>query len=107
MILNTERWWECPSCNHQARTTRGGIITPMHHCPKLSGLEVPLVQVLHNGGLRRGDVHHVVVERQDWVGQERVLLDAKGRAITAVHTERRDGSYDTHVFAPIATATAT
>lgn len=106
--LNTERWWECPSCGHQARTTRAGIITPMHRCAAVAGLEVPLVQVLHNGGIRRGEVRHVAVERGDMIGQERgVLVDGKGRAIQAVVTERADGSNDCHVFAPVATATTT
>ena len=101
--LHAERWWECPSCGHQARTTRGGIITPMHRCPRMAGLEVPLVQVLHNGGIRPGDVRHVVVEREDMIGQERgVLLDSRGRAIQAVVTERWDGTNDCHVFAPTA-----
>jgi hypothetical protein len=105
--LMVERWWECPSCAHQARTTRGGILTPMHRCPEMSGLEVPLVQVLHNGGIRSGDVRHVAVERGDMIGQERgVLVDARGKAIQSVITERRDGSYDCTVFAPVATASA-
>lgn len=103
-----ERWWECPSCHHQTRTTQGGIITPMHRCPAMSGLEVPLVQVLHNGGIRAGDVRHVAVERDDMIGAERgVLVDGRGRAIQAVRTERRDGTNDVHVFAPVATATTT
>ena len=107
-IMIAERWWECPTCHFQHKTIRGGIITPMHRCPQMGGLEVPLVQVLHNGGIRPGDVHHRLVERQDYVGDERgVLYDAKGRAITAVHTERRDGSHDTHVFAPHAYARTT
>jgi hypothetical protein len=72
----------------------------------MGGLEVPLVQVLHNGGIRPGDVRHVAVERGDMVGQEKgVLLDAQGRAIQAIVTERADGSNDCHVFAPVATST--
>jgi len=108
IALNAERWWECPSCHHQARTIRGGILTPMHRCAVMAGLEVPLVQVLHNGGIRSGDVRHVAVERGDMIGREQgVLVDSRGRAIQAVRTERRDGSNDVHVFAPVATATTT
>lgn len=103
-ILESERHWECPSCGYQTTTTRGGIITPMHACPKQTGLQMPLVQVLDNGGLKAGTVRHVVVERQDMIGpNEVVLLDDQGRAIQAVRTERADGSNDCHVFAPLAT----
>lgn len=103
-ILEAERFWECPSCGHRKMTTRAGIITPMHRCPKQMGLEVPLVQVLDGGSLKAGAVRHVVVERMDMIGpNEVVLLDGRGRPIQAVITERADGSNDVHVFAPLAT----
>ena len=80
----------------------------MHPCARMAGLQVPLVQVTHNRGIRAGDVRHVAVERQDWIGQDvGVRRDSDGRAVMAVVTERADGSNDCHVFAPIATLTAT
>lgn len=100
-----EAWWECPSCGHQHKTVDHRVITPMHTCPQLRGIDVPLVRVYTNAGLRRGLVRHVAVERGDWVGKESgVRTDGEGRAVMAVNTERSDGSNDTHVFAPAATA---
>jgi hypothetical protein len=46
-----------------------------------------------------GRVHHRVIERGDYIGSERV---AHG-GVMAVHSERPDGSHDTHVFAATAT----
>lgn len=103
-ILPAERYWECPSCGYQTVTTRGGVITPMHACARQVGLEVPLVQVFDNHGLKPGAVRHVAVERMDMVGAETgVLVDNQGRVIQAIRTERADGSNDCRVFAPLAT----
>jgi hypothetical protein len=50
-------------------------------------------------------VVHRVVEREDYIGAERVQTDDTGRPVMAIQTERSDG-YDTHVFAPTAIAHA-
>jgi hypothetical protein len=45
------------------------------------------------------------MERADYVGAEKGLrYDGEGRPVMSVITDRWDGSYDTAVFAPTATA---
>lgn len=97
-ILDPTRWWECPSCGHQRKTDDPRPISPMHQCPSHSGVDVPLVQVHTNSGIRSSAVRHVVVPRDDYIGGE-----VGATRVMAVRTERADGSNDTHVFAPTAT----
>lgn len=66
----------------------------MHSCAGLGGITVPLIEVRSHD--ERPDGRHVLVEREDYIGDE----DA-GR-IMAVRTERGDGSNDVVVFAPTA-----
>lgn len=102
--------WECPSCGHQEASRPGERVpgpghstTKVHACPRLGGLGVPLVWVTVNAGMRRGMVRHVAVERDDYVGAERGMVrDDRGRVISAVRTERADGSNDVRVHAPTA-----
>jgi len=67
-----------------------------HPCKGLRGLNAPMVAA----GVR---VDVRTVEREDYIGDERVTTDAAGRPIMAVITERPDGE-DRAVFAPLATA---
>lgn len=84
--------WECRSCPAAARTVDDKI--PMHTCRYGTGVMTPLV--------RQGTAAKIeVVERQDYVGDERVLLDHNGRPIMSVVTTRDDGQ-DCSVFAPTA-----
>lgn len=108
MILEPPvRRFECPSCGRQETSRQTGAVTIGHACPKVAGLSVPYVEVM-GSELRKHSVRHVVVERGDWIGDERgVMRDIEGRAVMAVHTERADGSHDTQVFAPSATGTHT
>jgi hypothetical protein len=102
VTLDPTRYWECPSCVAQHVTTRGGVITPMHNCRGHAGMLVPYVQA-HPGRLNPERRHLRVVERGDFTNGDRGLRrDADGRIAMAVHTERRDGSHDTHVFAALA-----
>lgn len=105
-VLDPTRWWECPTCGHQHITREPRAHVPMHPCPDRAGLDVPLVEVHTNAGLARGTVRHRVVEREDYEGDAEGLRRADGRPVMAVHTERADGSHDTHVFAPSASATS-
>jgi hypothetical protein len=74
----------------------------MHPCKALSGFLAPFARV--DGSDLQGVVHRVV-EREDYIAGEHVRLDGEGRPVMAIRTERADG-YDTHVYAPTATATA-
>lgn len=89
-------YWHCPHCTVEARTVDSKI--PMHRCKygPAPGVMTPL--------LRKGERAKVeVVERQDFVGREKVFLDHNGRPIMSVVTTRDDGQ-DCTVFAPTATA---
>lgn len=99
-ILKPEHRWECPSCGLQDVTHEARPHTRMHACRALAGFTVPMAQV--RGNELRGVVHRVV-EREDYIGSERVQLTGEGRPVMAIHTERDDG-HDTHIFAPTATA---
>lgn len=101
-MLDSVRVWECPSCGFRKRTTQPGAITPMHPCSEHDGLDIPLQQAGRHGTV--GPAHKIkVIERGDWVGAEQV----QHGGIMAVHSYRPDGSHDTVVFAPTATAAAT
>jgi hypothetical protein len=98
------RWHECPSCNFRQAVTDPTIQIPMHPCPMQGGLAVPLVRIFSPEGLAPGAVRHVPVVREDYAGREQGLItDDDGRVISAVRTERADGSNDCHAFAPVAT----
>ncbi len=100
-LLDPTKRWECPSCGHQHVTREARPHTPMHPCPRLKGVIAPYVEV--TDALVKHSVRHVVVEREDFIGNELgVATDDEGRAVMAVRTERADGSNDCHVFAPLA-----
>lgn len=101
-----ERYWDCPSCTAQHVTRIVRAHTPMHPCPGALGVLVPYTEA-HPGRLLRPTDrrHHRIIHRGDYQGTERGLrFDTDGRPVMAVHTERPDGSHDTHVFAPAAAA---
>lgn len=105
-ILNPEKWWQCPSCGHQHTTNTPQVVTPLHACPRWAGLAVALVEVHDNQ--TTPTARHRLIARDDYVGRERgVIFGPGGIPIAAVHTERGDGSYDTHVFAPVASISVT
>ena len=101
-LLPTERCWQCPSCGHQHTTNTAQVVTPLHACPHWAGLAVALVEV-HSNHDDTPKVRHRLIMREDYVGREQGIVWGPGGApISAVHTERADGSHDTHVFAPVA-----
>jgi hypothetical protein len=100
-----EKRWECPSCQRQLVTRTASITSELHRCPMQAGMIVPFVEVVSNAGIPKHSMRHVVIERGDYIGEEiGVRHDESGKAVMAVHTERADGSHDTHVFAPAARA---
>lgn len=66
-----------------------------HSCPGLKGMTAPYVPA---GTKCKIEVR----ERDDYVGQENVQLDADGRPIMSAVTTRDDGE-DCTVYAPVAT----
>jgi hypothetical protein len=101
-LLDATKRWECPSCGLQHVTREARPHTPMHDCRALAGLLAPFVAVT-GAELNRHQQRLVVVDREDYVGNEIVRTDGNGRPVMAVRTERADGSNDCHVFAPTAT----
>jgi hypothetical protein len=91
--------WECEHCPTIDQTNDARVHTRMHACARYGGATIPMTM--------RGAGSRVrLVERQDYVGDERVqLLDVDGRArpVMAAVTEHADGRSDAAVFAPIAT----
>lgn len=90
--------WECEHCPLVDRTREAQAHTRMHSCARYGGATIPMTQ--------RGARSRVrLVEREDYVGRERVqLVDVDGRArpVMAAVTDHADGSTDAAVFAPLA-----
>lgn len=104
LLTPAERHWQCPTCELQHVTNGPLSSQPMHHCPFLRGIAVPFVEVLE--GVRAQRARHVVVDWGDYVGDQIVRRDADGRPVSAVRTERADGSNDVVVFPGTATVSA-
>ena len=88
--------WYCPECHVVARTRPEP--NRWHTCARLRGIQAPM--------LRKGAVGRIrVVEREDYIGTEKVqLVGEDKRPVMSIRTERPDGSNDTVVLAPVATA---
>lgn len=96
------RRWQCPSCAHLHETRDARVHVPMHPCPKLHGVVAPYVELHERTELAKSATRHVVNEREDYIGGELVTVDANGRPVMSVNTERADGSNDCHAFAGVA-----
>ena len=96
VMLQTVRRWYCPNCGKEDVTTEPRPHTRMHICPKMAFLTAPLLPA----GTKAKVTRH---EREDYVGDEKVRLDADGRPVMSITTEREEGQ-DVVVFAPTATA---
>ena len=101
LLTPLEKHWECPSCGLQHVTNEPKPHTPMHNCVKLNGLVAPFVEVFGDQ-LEKHSVQHKVVVRGDYLGDELARFDGAGKPITAVLTERADGSNDCYAFAATA-----
>jgi hypothetical protein len=88
------RWWKCPSCPAVGRTQRHEFHVEFHECPALGKASIPLVEVASPDDEPKA--RHIAVEREDYAG------DNFTPRVSAVRTERLDGSNDVTVFAPTA-----
>lgn len=96
-VLQVRHYWHCPNCGLEDQTVEPRTHTRFHKCPALAGITAPMLPV--------GSKARVITrEREDYIGQEDVQLDANGRPIMSVITERDDGSTDVIVFAPTSRA---
>lgn len=105
LLTPVQRRWQCPTCDKQHVTSGPASEQPMHHCPALRGIAVPYVEVFETE-LNKSAQRHVVVEWGDYVGDQLVRRDGEGRPVSAVRTERADGSNDVVVFPATATASS-
>ncbi len=89
--------WVCPQCGKTDQTREAKPHTRMHPCPKLRFLSTPMV--------RKGTAAKIeLIERQDYVGKDRVQLDPEKRRPVMAMVTTRDNGNDVRVFAPTATA---
>jgi hypothetical protein len=96
LLAQPQRHWECGACDH-THVSQGTPGHVMHNCAGMHGLSVPMVPA----GTR---CKVTAVEREDYVGNELVQTDARGRPVMAVVTTRDDGE-DRVVYPPTAQAT--
>lgn len=94
--LSRERHWGCPNCDYTRVTFKAGRQAVVHTCRGLSGLIAPLVE----DGVK---CHVEARVREDYVGENLVQSDDRGRPIMSIVTVREDGQ-DCRVLAPLATA---
>lgn len=94
-IISGQTLWHCPLCGMEDMTTEARPHTQMHPC-RATGLTTPMLMQGRRSELR-------FVERQDYIGDERVQYDRNKRPIMAAVVEREDGN-DVAVYAPTATA---
>lgn len=97
-LIQVRHFWYCPNCRLEDSTTEPRPHSRFHRCPALAMVLAPM--------LPAGTKAKVVAqERGDYIGDDEghVQLDANGRPIMSVITEREDGT-DVLVFAPTAHA---
>lgn len=97
-LVQPDRLWFCPRCGTQSVTHEARPHTRFHRC-KASGLEAPMLPVGSRARLTS-------VEREDYIGTDKVTLDKDGRPIMAIVTEHPDGRQDRAVYAPAASVSA-
>jgi hypothetical protein len=96
-LLDPVRKWYCPNCGMRDQTREVQPHTRFHTCPRMGFLSAPM---LMEGVKAKVETH----EREDYIGNDKVRLDANGRPVMSITTTRDDGE-DVVVFAPTATVT--
>lgn len=86
----------CPNCTSELGLEQPPTKPVLHPCRGMKGLLVPMVP-------RGTKANLEVVEREDYIGSERVQTDGEGRPVMSVVTTRDDGQ-DCTVYAPMVTA---
>jgi len=97
MILSSTRLWVCGRCRTE-RLEPSSAAIPMHNCPGLGMLSVPLIADGDQADVR-------ILEREDYIGEEQGLQMVNGRPIMATETRRPDGSNDVVVYPGVAVGT--
>lgn len=95
-VVVQQRWY-CPNCLLETVTRGAFLPNRFHTCPRF-GLTAPMVIAGTKAKVE-------AVEREDYVGTEKVALSDTGRPIMAFVTTRDEG-IDVAVNAPVATTSA-
>ena len=96
LLTAPERRWVCSHCQFTDITHEAKPHSRMHSC---KGMKLMTIPMMPDGTKAKVEL----VERDDWVGDELVQLDAEGRPWKSVVTTRDEGQ-DCAVFAATATA---
>jgi len=94
VMLAPEHRWVCPNCTFTDVTHETAVHTRFHACRGMYGLTAPMVPAGTKCKIE-------AVEREDFVGDEIVQRDGRGRPVMALITTRDDGQ-DATVYAPLA-----
>jgi hypothetical protein len=97
LLTPPEQHWVCPNCTTTAvtRYAPGQVAAEYHPCRGLNGLNAPMVA-------EHADAKVEAVPWGDMLYGELVQRDGEGRPISAIRTERADGSNDIVALAPSA-----
>lgn len=96
VIVQPIHEWHCPACGKTSQTRAVQTHTQFHPCPKLRGVDVPMLPIGTKAKLE-------LVEWQDYVGRERVQVDPERRRPIQSLVTTRDHGQDVAVYAPTAT----
>jgi hypothetical protein len=94
-VIDDRRRWDCPRCTLTRLTPAGQPGTPMHPCPGMRAMEIPMREAGTDADVR-------LVEREDYVGDEDVRVDEDGTPWMAAVVIHGDGHEDRFVYAPTA-----
>jgi hypothetical protein len=94
VMLAPEHHWVCPNCTFTDVTTKTEVHTRFHACRGMYGLTAPMVPAGTKCKVE-------AVEREDFIGNEVVQRDDRGRPVMSLVTTRDNGQ-DTTVYAPLA-----
>ena len=82
ILLDPVIFWMCGKCDQRKQSNRR--IAPLHQCPNLHMMMVPLVEVGTKADVR-------LVGREDYINGDDVQLDEDGRPWAGAEVVRDDG----------------
>jgi hypothetical protein len=94
VTLVPEHHWTCPNCTFTDVTHETAIHTRFHTCRGMYELTAPMVPAGTKCKIE-------AVEREDFIGDQIVQRDGRGRPVMSLVTTRDDGQ-DATVYAPLA-----
>lgn len=95
VLITAHTDWYCPKCGKTDQTRESRPHSRYHDCPGFFGMSTPMVQ---QGISAKIETH----EREDYIGNDKVQTDSRGRPIMSMVTTKDNGT-DVRVYAPTAT----